>query len=512
MKGTVTAAQPERPPTMIPSRAPLLQRCGGRPCPAGTCNHDDDATLSRSPRGSDRVSSVPPIVRQVLKTPGDPLDSGILRAMEGRSGHDLGAIRIHADSAAAASARAVHAVAYTVGSHLVFDSGRYAPATPDGRALLIHEMTHAVQQGFAPVRDSQRIAMGQPDDAREREADRAMAADWRPPEREDRPSLNHQAVLPVRGRGDLVLQRQRPQVVAAGRAERLEFVQGPIHFLELSADSLVLATQMPPVARILERWRRMIETQGQMVLDDLAADPALYQGLRTAYKQALTALIETAARLSGRPVAVLYDEHRAVIPEWAFPTQVVRGITTPLPTEAQVGARGRASLDLSGLRVIFLPDGRTTRRRAQTSVQFNRYRISYRARNGRVVSFRGPGRREVRIQTSYPRGMRPSVQSGYGRGTTPEDVAAGETTLGFHEGQHGRDYLRFIRSHPYPRFTGQVGMTTRDFEASMADYNREVGRYAADIAVESTRGTDCVGTTIDQHNAQHGVRAMIECR
>src|SRR5207244_882523 len=47
--------------------------------------------------------------------------------------YDLGAVRVHADEVAADSARAVHAAAYTVGPHIVFGGGRYAPGTPAGR-------------------------------------------------------------------------------------------------------------------------------------------------------------------------------------------------------------------------------------------------------------------------------------------------------------------------------------------------------------------------------------------
>jgi hypothetical protein len=60
----------------------------------------------------------------------------------------------------------------------------------------------------------------------------------------------------------------------------------------------------------------------------------------------------------------------------------------------------------------------------------------------------------------YGRGLRADVPSAYGRGTTPEDVGAGTTTLGFHEGSHARDYLRFLGEHPFPQFTGAVGMST----------------------------------------------------
>lgn len=503
--------------TDVPHR---LQRCGGRHCAEGSCGHED-ARLSRSEREPGLVSGVPSIVRQVLTTPGRPLEPGVRRTMEGQFGHDLGAIRIHADTPAAASARAVDAVAYTVGSHLVFDDQRYAPATPGGRALLVHELTHAIQQGLAPASVAQHIAVGRSDDAMEREAERATVADGRSAERERHPDLLRQFGGQLGGRDGLAIRRQQPNapaVMAAGPVERREFVEGTIHFLELSAEHLSLSTQMPPVARLLGRWRQMLEGQAQMVLKDLGADPALYQALRAAYKLALSTLIDTAARLGGRTAAALYEEHRASIPEWAFPARQVVGITTPLPTEAQVDARRRASLDLGGLPVIFLPDGLTQGTSAETTIHFTfdsapEYRIGFRASgNGRVMSFTGPGQPQARIQTLYPRGVRAGGRSAYGRGTASEDVAAGETTLGFHEGQHGRDILRFIRSHPFPRFTGRAGMTVRDFEAAMADYEREVGQYKVDLLAESVRRTHCVGTTIDQYNVRQGIRATIECR
>jgi hypothetical protein len=60
--------------------------------------------------------------------------------------YDLSRVRIHADDRAAASARAINAAAYTVGNHVVFGDGRYAPHTRAGRRLLAHELTHVGQQ------------------------------------------------------------------------------------------------------------------------------------------------------------------------------------------------------------------------------------------------------------------------------------------------------------------------------------------------------------------------------
>jgi hypothetical protein len=91
--------------------------------------------------------TAPPVVHQVLSSSGESLDGDARSFMEPRLGVDLGGVRIHRDGLAAASARAVSALAYTVGNHVVFGAGRYAPGTGEGRRLLAHELTHVIQQG-----------------------------------------------------------------------------------------------------------------------------------------------------------------------------------------------------------------------------------------------------------------------------------------------------------------------------------------------------------------------------
>jgi hypothetical protein len=70
--------------------------------------------------------------------------------MEQSLGHDFSQVRVHADEKAAESARAVNALAYTVGRDVVFGTGQYAPGTMAGRKLLAHELAHVVQQDGSP--------------------------------------------------------------------------------------------------------------------------------------------------------------------------------------------------------------------------------------------------------------------------------------------------------------------------------------------------------------------------
>ena len=46
----------------------------------------------------------------------------------------------------------MNALAYTVGNHVVFGEGQYAPGTNAGNRLLAHELTHTIQQtGGTPL-------------------------------------------------------------------------------------------------------------------------------------------------------------------------------------------------------------------------------------------------------------------------------------------------------------------------------------------------------------------------
>ncbi len=78
--------------------------------------------------------------------PGQPLDGPTRAFFELRFGYDFSSVRMHREAKAAESARTVTALAYTVGNHVVFGAGQYAPESDAGRRLLAHELTHTIQQ------------------------------------------------------------------------------------------------------------------------------------------------------------------------------------------------------------------------------------------------------------------------------------------------------------------------------------------------------------------------------
>jgi hypothetical protein len=108
------------------------------------------------------AESVPGIVHEALRSSGQPLDTSTRAFFEPRFGYDFSGVRLHVGAGAAESAQALNALAYTVGSHIVFGAEQHQPTT-HGKHLLAHELTHVVQNqsGLAAMDAVQRA----PDDA-----------------------------------------------------------------------------------------------------------------------------------------------------------------------------------------------------------------------------------------------------------------------------------------------------------------------------------------------------------
>jgi outer membrane protein OmpA-like peptidoglycan-associated protein len=154
-----------------PTPSPLLQRkcgCGGT---CGSCGDKRKKPLDRAATEARTPSEIPPIVHDVLATPGVPLDDATRARMETSFGHDFTRVRVHAGARAAESAQAVDARAYTVGSDIVFNRGAYDTRSSQGTHLLAHELAHVVQQQRGISRRAE--AISSPHDASETEADRA---------------------------------------------------------------------------------------------------------------------------------------------------------------------------------------------------------------------------------------------------------------------------------------------------------------------------------------------------
>jgi len=113
-------------------------------------------------------------VQGALASPSTPLDEATRSFMEPRFGHDFGQVRVHKDESAADTNRALDALAYTVGDHILFGAGQYAPNTAYGKRMLAHELCHVLQQREGLVEGHPGIGgvkVSDPNDRFERAAD-----------------------------------------------------------------------------------------------------------------------------------------------------------------------------------------------------------------------------------------------------------------------------------------------------------------------------------------------------
>ncbi|MGV9625326.1 eCIS core domain-containing protein [Streptomyces sp. NPDC003487] len=146
-----------------------------------------------------------PGVHEVLRGSGKPLAAPVRQDMESRFGTDFSDVRLHTGAAAARSARAIGARAYTSGSHVVLGDGGGDSHT------LAHELTHVVQQRQGPVAGTDNgagLSVSDPSDRFEKEAEatahRVMNS----------PAPAHDAH--VHGSGDLGAARAVDERAAAG--------------------------------------------------------------------------------------------------------------------------------------------------------------------------------------------------------------------------------------------------------------------------------------------------------
>ena len=136
----------EREAERIASRRIAVDPAGG----------SDDLPGTPTPiRKTDAVQHIPSLAAaQHLRSPalygtpsgGHALDARHREPLERELGHGLSDVRIHDDAHAHDAAHGLEARAFTRSQHIFFGAGRYAPDTKSGRRLLLHELTHALQQ------------------------------------------------------------------------------------------------------------------------------------------------------------------------------------------------------------------------------------------------------------------------------------------------------------------------------------------------------------------------------
>src|SRR6266487_609777 len=148
IKTTSTAA-----PSFMPVRTGQLQRtctCGGVPGIDGECPECRRKRLSLQRRATNTTepSTVPPIVQDVLHSPGQPLDAGTRDFMEPRFGHDFSRIPTYTSTAGAIQTKlAINKPGdeFEQEADRIADQVLAAPAHPAGSGVTPH-IQHFVRQ------------------------------------------------------------------------------------------------------------------------------------------------------------------------------------------------------------------------------------------------------------------------------------------------------------------------------------------------------------------------------
>ena len=96
------------------------------------CRRKRQTLQRKSSSDCDWNYDIPPIVHEVLRSPGQPLDKETQAFFEPRFGHDFSQVRVHTDAKAAESAHVLQARAYTVIENIVFGAGQFMPTSTKG--------------------------------------------------------------------------------------------------------------------------------------------------------------------------------------------------------------------------------------------------------------------------------------------------------------------------------------------------------------------------------------------
>jgi uncharacterized protein DUF4157 len=603
----------------------LLQRkcaCGNHSAEGecDECKKEKDSLQRKSAGGAEFV--VPAAARDVLASPGQPLDGGTRDRMERQFSHDFSSVRVHHDARAAASAEAVHASAYTVGTHVVFGAGNYAPSTPSGQALIAHELAHTIQQ---------QIGQGSDYRTAEREADRAEQSIHtgaavqvsstgareplqRQPADEDKErgeivKVTKRAGDPERRGPELIwriLSRYFPEYVdkiaGAGYEEKEPSVRVVVKPIEVKGKKTQTATvtigkrfvedssEDTLRARIREVGLALSTSGLKADLDQAPADAvwkivhnkfplkahrvastsydANLPGLRTEFGSG-SVTVGKATESWSAPIIYFgkaflqlppadqeikvgeqldkidqwwVDTSRVVKPDLADGdvTSRIRGLTgarltalrdavTDPDVKAYVGSLlttstpmeegltpspGGLTVTVGSVTVIVAPDttgpvprGFDASTPSNTSVTPNQIPAPHFDRHNVIDRFAGYSPTvTIRVRTTYRQGVSKDIKQGYGKGTTAREKELGATSLRYHEGSHGLDVVRFVKSTPYPVFTGAVGDTMAEFRQKARDYIQARQQFNTDLQNFTDVREECPGTSIDQYMQNRGAQ------
>jgi hypothetical protein len=127
------------------------------------------------------VRPIVDLLRSAATEPSRPLDILLRQSLEERLGHDFSRVRVHSGPASVAAADLLGARAYTLGLDIHLGAEALAFTGWQRDRLLTHEAVHTAQQGSTSVAPHDRLALSNPHDVAEFEAERIAKSAQTPP-------------------------------------------------------------------------------------------------------------------------------------------------------------------------------------------------------------------------------------------------------------------------------------------------------------------------------------------
>lgn len=488
------------PPAGERSPAQLHEPAGGAPSKLTTRFVHDFTAI---PAHADvRLADAPSIATAVLASPAQRLDPTTRASMESRFGHDFTDVRVHTGGEAAEAARAVDALAYTVGRDIVFGRNQYDPSSSDGRRLIAHELTHVLQQQQSGSRALQRqpapaapaldAADKQIVDSAQREAAEFKCRTWTvlwgilrkyfPKDVRKVAGSGCEADLPGLRVEFSTTDPKDPKLVRS-----VPTIYVGKKFIE-TTDAARLKDRVAEVGQALEQIDHWRFTNHRIDNEDLA-DPKVTGRLRG---------------LSNSDLVDYADKTKDA--EVKRYVESLITFATPRQKDSMVDPlTGNMELQVGNVKVVIEPDRRGVSgvKGADTAVTLKLDPPNIPGFNidakGFVKDFPGfTPAATLTIVTRFGAGTLPEFKQGYGRGTTKQDIENKSTSVRFHEGVHGEDAIELVRQNPLPVFEGKNGDKADDFRAARKRYLDALSDWNKKLNAR-TVATECVGKSIDEH-------------
>ena len=145
-----------------PARNNAIQRkCPG--CKKGTkIEKEEEEEKIQKKEASGSTPEVTPELESsisAIRRGGQPLSESMRAFYEPRFDADFSNVNIHTGTDAIEMNKGLEAQAFTHGSDIYFNEGKYDPESSSGKHLLAHELAHTLQQGSGPVeREAEAVA------------------------------------------------------------------------------------------------------------------------------------------------------------------------------------------------------------------------------------------------------------------------------------------------------------------------------------------------------------------